>query len=385
MMRHLILLMAALLFSVSLLAEPVAVTILRTPNGGIQPRAAVSAEGDLHLIYYKGDAGHGDLFYVRMKAGEKDFSRPIQVNTTAGSAIAMGTIRGAQLAIGKGGRVHVAWNGSSMAMPKGPQDALPMLYTRLAESGDAFETERNVIHQHYGLDGGGSLAADEKGNVYIAWHAPLEKGLGETARRVWIAKSTDNGETFAPETLASATPTGACGCCGLTIAAGNNGNVYTLFRTATQKVHRDMYLLRSEDGGASFLGDTVSPMNINQCVMSSAALLPMRDVTLAAWETSGKVYWSRISEKGLGIAEPVAANKSMANQKHPALASDAAGNVLFAWSEGTGWNKGGSIAWQVYSADGKAVVGTGGSAGGLATWSFPAAVSTGAGRFTIVY
>jgi hypothetical protein len=384
-MKPFILLTLTLVVNFNLLADPAPVSLLRTPDGGIQPRAAIDAAGTLHLIYYKGDPAHGDLFYVHMKADDKQFSPPLQVNTQPGSAIAIGTIRGAQLAIGKANRIHVAWNGSSMATPKGPQDASPMLYTRLKDSADAFEPERNVIHDHYGLDGGGSLAADDKGNVYVAWHAPLEKGLDETGRRVWIAKSTDDGQSFAPETVALATPTGACGCCGLTIAAGRNGNVYTLFRTATQKVHRDMYLLRSEDEGASFLGDTVSPMNINQCVMSSASLLPTPSVTLAAWETSSKVYWSRISEKGLGIAEPAPAKPSTANQKHPTLASNAVGNVLMAWTEGTGWNKGGSIGWQLYTPAGKPIANSSGSAKGLPTWSFPVAVCNAAGQFTIIY
>src|SRR4051794_4480365 len=87
------------------------VSVLRTPNGGIQPQAAVDASGTVHLIYYKGKDGAGDIFYVRQQLGDKDFSKPIQVNSQPGSAMAIGTIRGAQLAIGKNGRVQVIWNG----------------------------------------------------------------------------------------------------------------------------------------------------------------------------------------------------------------------------------------------------------------------------------
>ena len=41
-----------------------------------------------------------------------DWSAPVSVNNEPKSAIAMGTIRGAQLAIGKAGTIHVAWNGA---------------------------------------------------------------------------------------------------------------------------------------------------------------------------------------------------------------------------------------------------------------------------------
>src|SRR4051812_2189642 len=83
------------------------VSVVRTPNGGIQPQVAVDTSGTVHLIYYKGKDGAGDIFYARQKPSETEFSRPIQVNNRAGSAMAIGTIRGAQLAVGKNGRVHV--------------------------------------------------------------------------------------------------------------------------------------------------------------------------------------------------------------------------------------------------------------------------------------
>ena len=91
------------------------VEVLETPHDGIQPQAVVDAKGTLHLIYFKGEALTGDLFYVRREAGQKGFSSPTRVNSQPGSAVATGTVRGGQLALGKDGRVHVAWNGSGKA------------------------------------------------------------------------------------------------------------------------------------------------------------------------------------------------------------------------------------------------------------------------------
>src|SRR5262245_12565382 len=86
------------------------VSLERTPNGGIQPQAVADAKGAVHLIYFKGEAGAGDLFYVRRDASRERFSAPIRVNSQPASAIATGTVRGGQIALGKDGRVHVAWN-----------------------------------------------------------------------------------------------------------------------------------------------------------------------------------------------------------------------------------------------------------------------------------
>src|SRR5438309_2140268 len=107
------------------------VALLKTPHHGIQPQAVVDGKGVVHLLYFTGAANAGDLFYSRREPGKADFSAPIKVNSHSGSAIAIGTIRGGQMAVGNNGRVHVAWNGSGQARPRGPGTGSPMLYTRL--------------------------------------------------------------------------------------------------------------------------------------------------------------------------------------------------------------------------------------------------------------
>src|SRR6266567_406002 len=87
------------------------VKLLATPDDGIQPQAATDAKGVVHLICFKGDPKAGDIFYVRRETGQNEFSKPLPVNTQLHTAMALGTIRGAQLAVGKNGRVHVAWDG----------------------------------------------------------------------------------------------------------------------------------------------------------------------------------------------------------------------------------------------------------------------------------
>src|SRR5438270_14091673 len=82
------------------------VTLLRTPHEGIQPQTVLDRNGVLHMIYFKGDASGGDIEYVSRKPNGKDFWEPIRVNSQRGSAIAIGTVRGPQLAVGRNGRVY---------------------------------------------------------------------------------------------------------------------------------------------------------------------------------------------------------------------------------------------------------------------------------------
>jgi hypothetical protein len=230
------------------------VTIVKTPDGGIQPQAVVDADGTLHLIYFKGEAGAGDLYYVRRSAGQERFSKPIRVNSQPGSAIAAGSVRGGQLALGKSGRIHVAWNGSGRG-EKDNENGVPMLYARLNDAANGFEDERNLMRDSAILDGGGTVAADGAGNVYVAWHGVKAGGeRGEEHRKLWIARSTDQGKTFSVEEPAWTKPTGACACCSTRAFADSTGSAYLLYRSAEAEVNRDIYLLTSTDKGESFDG-----------------------------------------------------------------------------------------------------------------------------------
>src|SRR2546426_897773 len=106
------------------------VSLLRVPDEGIQPQAVVDQSGTIHLVYFKGAVRAGDLFYVHKGAKDAEFSKSLPVNSKSSSAIAVGTIRGAQIALGKNRRIHVAWNS---------EDGKAMLFTRLNDSRDGFE------------------------------------------------------------------------------------------------------------------------------------------------------------------------------------------------------------------------------------------------------
>jgi hypothetical protein len=101
------------------LVDAPVVDVRRIPNGGFQPDLAVGRDGTIHLVYFSGDSMAGDVFYVRSKDGGATFSAPVRVNSQPGSSIARGTIRGPQVAVAADGRVHVVWNGSDTAEPRG--------------------------------------------------------------------------------------------------------------------------------------------------------------------------------------------------------------------------------------------------------------------------
>src|SRR5438093_303071 len=106
----------------------------RVPNGGIQPQALADPTGKTHLPYYSGDPAHGDLYHVTSTDDGQTWFRPLRVDSRAGSAVALGTIRGGQWALGRNRRVYVLWNGSSETERDGPLNpesgkrGMPLLY-----------------------------------------------------------------------------------------------------------------------------------------------------------------------------------------------------------------------------------------------------------------
>ena len=120
--------------------------------------------------------------------------------------------------------------------------------------------------------------------------------------------------------------------------------------------------------------------------MSSAALTPLPGgQTLLAWETAGQVYWARADQRNGALSPPISAPGESQGRKHPALAVNARGQVLLVWAEGTGWNQGGALAWQLYEANGQPGAEQGRLPQAIPVWSYAAVVANPDGRFAIIY
>lgn len=352
------------IISLSLAASDI--SLMRVPDGGVQPQIAVGGDGVVHLIYTKGDGKKGDVLYSNSKDGVS-FSKPVKVNSQVEATI-IGNIRGAQLALGKQNRVHIAWNGTD-----------GMYYTHSNDSG-GFEPERNVSQIAKEMDGGGSVAADSIGNVYVIWHATGgEKGEGK--RRVWVARSTDDGKSFAKEAPAWNQPTGACGCCNLKAYADSKGTVYVLYRAATEMVNRDVYLIQSKDNGKTFTGGKVSAWKGSTCPMSTMYMNETSSGMVGTWETNSQIYFSSF---GAQISNPLMAPGIGKGRKYSVVVSNKAGESLLAWTEGMAWERGGALVWQTFDKNGK-LSKESGRKDGVPTWSLVAAFAKEDGTFVIVY
>jgi hypothetical protein len=356
------------------------VTVFQTPDEGIQPQAVIDSKGLIHLVYFKGDPSGGDVYYAKLtgrNGSAKRAALAVRVNNIVGSALATGTVRGAQIALGRNGVVHVAWHGSKPIEDSGGPHP-PVWYARSVD-GERFEVQRSLSGAISGIDGS-TVAADRIGHVSVAWHGQGARP-GEDGRTVYLASSTDDGATFAPATSATSAPVGACGCCGLKAMFDRAGTLNVLYRAATDSKHRDTTWLAIRDGVSS-PPVRVHPWELEACPMSTYALADAGKQVAAAWETAQQIY-SATLDPSTGSVSGLAGVPGAGSRKHPTIAVNAAGDRLLAWTEGTAWKRGGTFAWRITDRGGRELA-SAPDAGPVPPWGLISAVAMPDGSFVIL-
>ena len=232
------------------------------------------------------------------------------------------------------------------------------------------------------------MAADQsplttRGGIYVAWHGnPLTGEDGEDTRRVWIARSEDDGVTFDKERPVSDPSTGVCGCCALRLAA-------TRGRRAATAVS-----IGNRHGPSRHLFDGVSRPGPDVRGRTRSGMGDRRlpdDEHVHRGGNAGCCAPGKPTDRSTSIRRRQAihrrrrrrpATSESMRRKHPRLAVNQQGTVLLAWTEGTAWARGGSLAWQAFGADGRPTA-VKALAPGIPVWSFAAVLARPDGGFTI--
>ena len=358
------------LMMVSRIAGVGAVRVEGVPEGGLQPEVVTDGRGVVHLVYLRGDPKAAEVRYTWRRLREP-WQPSVTVNSQLGSGMAMGSIRGPQLAlVGKGG-VQVLWNGAAV------QGRSPLWLAGRRAGERSFAEQRDLLGDGTALDGGASIAADGAGGVFVVWHGNRAgEGAEEQRRLVFVRTSKDGGETFGEAVPVNAGQPGVCACCSLRALAGGKEGLRIFFRSAVTMETRTMTLLSQAQEGWS--AREVEPWKVAACPMSSAALAVDRDRLLGAWETAGQIRVGWIS-----TVDAPAVTVATASAKHPVAAISSQGKVLLAWLEGSGWNRGGSAVWQELDLKLRAV-GSKGTAPGVPAWGRVAVYAEPQGDFVVL-
>ncbi|MBE7496143.1 MAG: hypothetical protein HS117_14465 [Verrucomicrobiaceae bacterium] len=275
----------------------------------------------------------------------------------------------------KNGSVQVIWNGNTGGKKELMMRA-PLLHARLQPGAKAFSAQQDLMGDTTALDGGASIAANDQGHVSVVWHAAPAGTQGEASRLVFARSSTDDGRTFSiPQPLNQQTP-GVCACCSLRAHLAADDTLSVLYRGAPEPMSRGMVLLIHRAGRS-----TLTPLDdwrVAMCPMSSASLLPASPSLRAAWENDGRIILAQ-----LGASATSGQKIGPKNAKHPALALNTRQQLLIASVIGSGWNKAGTLHWDLLDQAGR--VSSSGDGGKLPLWSFPAAYACPDGSFVILH
>jgi hypothetical protein len=164
------------------------------------PRVRVADDAQVHVLWeeivFSGGSHGGEIFYARSTDGGAAFSRPKNLsNTTAGAGKGRLTRErwdngSLDLALGEAGEVFVAWT----------EYEGPLRFRRSGDGGETFSAALHVGGSRRQPARAPSLAVAPGGIIYLAWT------VGEApAADIHVAVSTDNGRSFGPVTIPSAT------------------------------------------------------------------------------------------------------------------------------------------------------------------------------------
>jgi hypothetical protein len=307
------------------------VTTIPVPGRGQPLVARAGADGAIHLLYETADGPQ----YVKSLDQGKTFSPPIAVVDRAARRPGL-EFHGADMALGQGGRVHVALSTNAWKL-KLPPAEWGFFCACLEPGATAFSPVRNINRTP---SEGFSLAADGRGTVTACW----------LSGKLYANVSRDNGQTFGPtvETNPAYDP---CDCCTTSAAYGADGTLAVLYREET-KDERDMYLVLWDQARNQSSRTRVSTTlwKINACPMTYYAVARSADGFVAVWPTGGgyDIYFARLDRNG-HLVPP-------GEIKTPGQAGHRTGMTALGGPDGStlvAWAKDEQLGWQLYDAHGR--------------------------------
>ncbi len=253
---------------------------------GQMPDIAKEKDDKLHLVFGTGDS----IMYAYSSDHGYSFSKPELIAVLSG-VYAFAT-RGPQVAVTDKSIVVTA------ATSKG--DIFSFYKTN---GGKWTQGQRVNDIDTVAKEGLTALSADGE-NAFAVW---LDL-RGNKKNKIYGAASTDGGKTWSANKMIYTSPdTTVCECCKPSVVV-KGSNVFVMFRNWLNG-NRDMYVIKSVDGGATFgkaqkLGE--GSWKLNGCPMDGGGLsVNEKGEVQTVWRRHGKIYFAAPGEpeKAIGTGK----------------------------------------------------------------------------------
>src|SRR4051812_16369185 len=223
---------------------------------GQMPNIVTDKSGIIHVVYGSGD----NIMYASSSDGGKQFSEPVAISALP--ELAASHMRGPQIAAASS----------------------RLIVTACTEAGDIFSFTKSASgdwEKGSHLNDVDTVAKENlmalSADGQLAFAVWLD--LRDKHNRLYGARSTDGGVTWQKNILVYASPdTTVCECCKPSVVVKGN-EIYVMFRNWLNG-KRDMYIVASSDGGASFGGAQKlgsGSWALNGCPMDGGAIAISRD------------------------------------------------------------------------------------------------------------
>ena len=250
---------------------------------GKMPNMVKDKRNNVHIVYGSGDS----VMYVTSKNG-KSFTSPALIAVLP--KLFASAMRGPQIAASDNGITVTACTNAGNIFSYRKEASGK--WSKATKVNDVDEVAKEALM---------GLSADGK-NTYAVWLA-VKKPRGQD---VYGATSADGGKTWRKNVLVYASPDSTvCECCKPSVVVKGNV-VYVMFRNWL-KGSRDLYVIKSSDGGRSFghaqkLGE--GTWKLTGCPMDGGGLAINTDGTPeTVWRREGKIYASTIGQPEKEIGE----------------------------------------------------------------------------------
>ena len=312
-----------------LLASQIVPATAEAPNR--QPQ--LSARGDTVGVAY--GAGNSILFAASADGG-RTFGPPVVVSSEG--QLSLGMHRGPRVAYTRQGLVI-----SAIVGEQGKGKDGDLIAWRSTDAGKTW-SRPVVVNDVPGSarEGLHAMAFGGKDTLFAAWLDLRAQGM-----RVYGAVSRDGGASWSANRLVYESPSGTvCQCCHPSVAVSAEGVIHVLFRNALEG-SRDLYVVRSEDGGKTFVAANRlgrGTWKLEACPMDGGGLaVDGRGAVATVWRRDQTVF---ATEGGL-------VEKTLGAGRNPTVASTRNG-LFAAWTQGTSVvvRKPGSSQPEVVAEDG---------------------------------
>jgi hypothetical protein len=284
-----------------------------------QPQLA-AAGNQIALTFGSGNA----IYFAGSRDAGKTWGKPVLVSNQG--KVSLGMRRGPRIAITKDAIVITAVAGEQGRGADGDVIAwrspdLGATWSAAKKVNDVPASAREGLH---------SMAGGGRNTVFVTWLDLREKGT-----KLYGSVSIDGGLSWSANRLVYHSPSGSiCECCHPTADIDSDGVIGVMFRNSLEG-NRDMYLVRSSDGGVTFgapskLGS--GSWKLDGCPMDGGSLrLGLKNTSVSVWRREGNLYISKGSDESV-----------LGPGKQPVVTQTSRGTFV-AWTDGKAirWKKAG--------------------------------------------